>query len=49
MPDDKLDEIDDSEFQSRSVKKLKKEILKKDKMFLDKTKIYEQIDWRIPQ
>lgn len=48
LPDDKLDEIDDSEIQTRSVKKLKKEILKKDKLFLDKVKIHEQLDWRMP-
>ncbi len=48
LPDEKLDEIDDSEFQARSVKKLKKEILKKDKLFLDKVKIHEQLDWRMP-
>jgi|GEM_PF-2970803 phage replication O-like protein O len=48
LPDEKIDEIDDSEFQSRSVKKLKKEILKKDKLFLDKVKIHEQLDWRMP-
>jgi len=48
LPDEKLDEIDDSEIQARFVKKLKKEILKKDKMFFDKTKIYERIDWRMP-
>jgi phage replication O-like protein O len=47
LPDEKLDEIDDSEFQSRSLKKLNKELLKKDKMFLEKTKIYEQLDWRM--
>lgn len=47
LPDDKLDEIDDSEFQSRSVKKLKKEILKKDKTFFDMGKIHKQIDWRM--
>lgn len=48
LPDEKLDEIDDSEFASRSVKKLKKEILKKDKMFLDMAKIHDQLDWRMP-
>jgi phage replication O-like protein O len=47
LPDEKVDEIDDSEFQSRSVKKLKKEILKKDNAFLDKVKIYDRIDWRM--
>jgi hypothetical protein len=47
LPDEKLDEIDDSEFDARSLKKLNKEVLKKDKMFLEKTKIYEQIDWRM--
>ena len=48
LPDETIDEIDDSEFQSRSVKKLKKEILKKDKTFFDMTKIHEQLDWRMP-
>ena len=48
LPDEKLDEIDDFEFASRSLKKLKKEILKKDKLFLDKVKIHEQLDWRMP-
>ncbi len=48
LPDEKLDEIDDSEFQSRSVKKLKKEILKKDKMFLNMAKIHDELDWRMP-
>lgn len=48
LPSEKVDEIENSEMQARSVKKLKKEILKKDKMFLDKTKIYERIDWRMP-
>jgi len=48
LPDEKLDEIDDSEFASRTVKKLKKGILKKDKLFLDTVKIHEQLDWRMP-
>jgi phage replication O-like protein O len=47
LPDEKLDEIDDSEFQSRSVKKLKKEILKKDKAFFNMADIHKQIDWRM--
>ena len=48
LPDEKVDEIEDSVFEARSVKKLKKEILKKDEMFLDKVKIYDRIDWRMP-
>jgi phage replication O-like protein O len=48
LPAEKVDEIEDSVFEARSVKKLKKEILKKDEMFLDKVKIYDRIDWRMP-
>lgn len=47
LPDDKLDEIDDSEFASRSLKKLKKEVLKKDKEFFEKPKMYQRPDWRM--
>jgi hypothetical protein len=47
LPDEKVDEIDDSEIQGRFVKKLKKEILKKDKMFFNMADIHKQIDWRM--
>ena len=45
LPDDRRDEIEDSVLHARSVKKLNKELLKKDELFLEKTKIYDQIDW----
>ena len=46
LPDEKLDEIDDSEFHARFLKKSKKELIKKDELFLKKLKIYDQIDWK---
>ncbi len=48
LPDEKLDEIDNSEMQTRSVKKIKKEIERKDREFFDMAKIHERIDWRMP-
>jgi phage replication O-like protein O len=48
LPDEKVDEIEDSEMQARSVKKIKKEIERKDKEFFDMNKIHERIDWRMP-
>jgi phage replication O-like protein O len=45
LPDDKRDEIEDSVLRARSVKKLNKELIKKDKLFLEKTDIYDQMDW----
>ena len=48
LPSEKVDEIDDSEMQARSVKKIKKEIERKDKEFFDMNKIHERIDWRMP-
>ena len=48
LPDEKVDEIDDSEMQARSVKKIKKEIERKNREFFDMRNIHERIDWRMP-
>jgi phage replication O-like protein O len=48
LPSEKVDEIDDSEMAARSVKKIKKEIERKDREFFDMNKIHERIDWRMP-
>lgn len=47
LPDEKLDEIDDSEFDARFLKKLNKEVLKKDKKFFEKPIMYKRPDWRM--
>jgi phage replication O-like protein O len=47
LPSEKVDEIEDSVFETRSVKKIKKEIERKDKEFFDMTEIHNRIDWRM--
>lgn len=48
LPSEKVDEIDDSEMEARSVKKLKKGIERKNQEFFKMLDIHNRIDWRMP-